>query len=85
MPYIELSYQTYRFPKIDFSSIEENPGIYVSTKKNFFSLSQTTKITPLLLRTWILCVRLNLNHVNDKLYNIKVELNTPTTDGNLTQ
>jgi hypothetical protein len=54
-------------------------------QKNFVSLSQTTKITPLLLRTWILCVRLNLNHVNDKLYNIKVELNTPTTDGNLTQ
>ena len=54
-------------------------------QKKKFSLSQTTKITPLLLRTWILCVRLNLNHVNDKLYNIKVELNTPTTDGNLTQ
>jgi hypothetical protein len=36
MPYIEPSYQTYPFPKIDFSSIEENPGIYVSTKKKMF-------------------------------------------------
>jgi hypothetical protein len=43
MPYIEPSNQIYRFPKIDFSSVEENPGIYVSTKKFCFSLSQTTK------------------------------------------